>query len=126
MFSKTKDNDTIATSKKLVVRELATEVQNCMKESNITLDELLADLREGRCQCPQEITVKQVTILDEMEDLLIKDLVDYKGEEFKTKLIERRNAMNQAFDRLLEERLKEDTVSLEKAISSIEDGEIEA
>lgn len=74
----------------------------------------------------EELKVKQVTFIDEMEDLLTKDLTDlgYKGEELKVKLIERKEALNKAFDRLLEERLQEETVPLEEAIRSIENGEV--
>jgi AbrB family looped-hinge helix DNA binding protein len=73
----------------------------------------------------EELKVKEVTILDEMEDLITKDLIDlgYTGEELKTKLLERKAAFNQAFDRLLEERLKEETVPLEDAIRSIDNEE---
>lgn len=74
----------------------------------------------------EELKVKQVTFIDEMEDLLTKDLTDlgYKGGELKVKLIERKEALNKAFDRLLEERLQEETVTLEEAIRSIEHGEV--
>jgi len=70
----------------------------------------------------EEVKVKQVTIVDEMEDLLIKDLMDlgYKGEELKAKLLERKLALDKAFERLLEKRLQEDTVPLDEAIRSIE------
>ena len=73
----------------------------------------------------EELKVKEVTILDEMEDLIKKDLIDlgYGGEEFKAKLLERKAAINQAFDRLLEERLEEETMPLEEAIRSIENEE---
>jgi AbrB family looped-hinge helix DNA binding protein len=74
----------------------------------------------------EELKVKQVTFIDEMEDLLTKDLTDlgYQGEELKVKLIERKEALNKAFDRLLEERLQEETVPLEEAIRSIENEEV--
>ena len=70
----------------------------------------------------EEVQVMQVTILDEIEDLLVKDLLDlgYEGEELKTRLFERKTALNKAFDKMLEERLKEATVPLEEAIRSIE------
>ena len=42
------------------------------------------------------------------------------GEELKAKVLERKEAINKAFDRLLEERLKEETVPLEEAIRVIE------
>ena len=73
----------------------------------------------------EELKVKEITILDEMEDLITKDLIDlgYSGEELKAKLLERKAAFNKAFDRLLEERLKEETVPLEEAIRSIENEE---
>lgn len=73
-----------------------------------------------------ELKVKEVTIVDEMEDLLVKDLMDlgYKGEELKTKLLERKAALNEAFDRFIEERLAEETVSFEEAVRSIENGGI--
>ncbi|MDD2421982.1 MAG: hypothetical protein PHU78_07575 [Heliobacteriaceae bacterium] len=66
----------------------------------------------------EEIKIKQVTFIGEMEDLLTKDLTDsgYNGEELKVKLIERKEALNKAFDRLLAERLQEETVPLEEAI----------
>lgn len=69
----------------------------------------------------EELKVKEVTIIDEIEDLLVKDLVDlgYKGEELRAKILERKKALNEAFDRLLEERLKEETVPLDDAIRSI-------
>ncbi|MDD2421035.1 MAG: AbrB/MazE/SpoVT family DNA-binding domain-containing protein [Heliobacteriaceae bacterium] len=74
----------------------------------------------------EEIKIKQVTFIDEMEDLLTKDLADsgYNGEELKVKLIERKEALNKAFERLLAERLQEETVPLEEAIKSIEHGEV--
>ena len=70
----------------------------------------------------EELRVKQVTIIDEMEDLLVKDLMGlgYKGEELKVKLIERKNSLNNAFIQLLEDRLKEETIPMEEAIRSIE------
>ncbi|MCL5058606.1 MAG: AbrB/MazE/SpoVT family DNA-binding domain-containing protein [Actinobacteria bacterium] len=73
----------------------------------------------------EDLKVKQITIVDEMEDLLLKDLMDlgYEGNELKTKLLERKDALNKAFDRFLEERLQEETVPLEDAIRSIEDEE---
>lgn len=73
----------------------------------------------------EELKVKEVTVFDEMEDLIINDLKDLgdKGEELKTKLLERKVAFNEAFDRLLEERLQEETVSLGDAIRSIENEE---
>jgi len=73
----------------------------------------------------EELKVKKVTILGEMEDLITKDLIDsgYSGEELKTKLLEQKAAFNKAFDKLLEERLKEETVPLEDAIRSIENKE---
>ena len=56
----------------------------------------------------EELRVKQVTIIDEMEDLLVKDLMDlgYEGEELKVRLIERKDSLNNAFNQLLEDRLK--------------------
>lgn len=74
----------------------------------------------------EELKIKQVTFIDEMEDLLAKDLTDlgYQGEELKLALIERKAALNKAFDRLLEERLQEETVPLEEAIRSIEHEEV--
>ena len=70
----------------------------------------------------EEVKIKQVTVLDEIEDLLVKYLMDlgYEGEELKTRLFDRKAALNKAFDKMLEERLKEDTVPLEEAIRSIE------
>ena len=72
----------------------------------------------------EELKVKEFTITDEIEDLLLKDLIDlgYQGEELKTKVIKRKEAINKAFDRLLEERLKEETVPLDEAIKGIKDG----
>jgi len=71
----------------------------------------------------EELKVKQITFIDEMEDLLTKDLTDsgYQGEELKVKLIERKEALNKAFDRLLEERLQEETVPLEEAAAWLEE-----
>lgn len=71
----------------------------------------------------EELKVKEITIIDEMEDLLVKDLIDlgYKGEELKTKLLERKSELNKAFDRFIEDRLAEETVPFEEAIRSIED-----
>ncbi len=73
----------------------------------------------------EELKVKEITILDEMEDLIMKDLMDLgcEGIEFSAKLLERKAALNHAFDRLLEERLKEETVPLEDAIWGIENEE---
>ncbi|WP_161486056.1 AbrB/MazE/SpoVT family DNA-binding domain-containing protein [Desulfotomaculum copahuensis] len=73
----------------------------------------------------EELKVKEVTIIDEMEDLITKDLKDigYCGEKLKTELLERKAAFNKAFDKLLEERLKEETVPLVDAIRSIESEE---
>ena len=70
----------------------------------------------------EELKVKEVTITDEIEDLLVKDLLDlgYNGEELKAKVLERKEAISKAFDRLLEERLKEETVPLDEAIRDIE------
>jgi AbrB family looped-hinge helix DNA binding protein len=70
----------------------------------------------------EELKVKEVTVFNEMEDLIINDLkaLGYKGEELKAKLLERKAAFNEAFDRLLKERLQEETVSLEDAVRSIE------
>lgn len=70
----------------------------------------------------EELKVKEVTVFNEMEDLIINDLKElgYKGEELKAKLLERKAAFNEAFDRLLKERLQEETVSLEDAVRSIE------
>lgn len=61
-----------------------------------------------------------------MEDLLTKDLLDlgYKEEELKAKLLERKAALNKAFDRFIEDRLKEGTVPLEEAIKGIENGKL--
>lgn len=72
-----------------------------------------------------DLKVKQVTIVDEMEDLLLKDLIDlgYQGKELKAKLFERKDALNKAFDKFLEERLQEETIPLEDALRSIEDEE---
>lgn len=74
----------------------------------------------------EEIKVKEITLIDEMEDLLIKDLIDlgYTGKELKAKVLERKLALSKALDRFLEERLQEETVSFEDAIRSIENGEI--
>ena len=54
--------------------------------------------------------------------MLVKDLMDlgYKGEELKVKLIQRKDSLNNAFNQLLEDRLKEETIPLEEAIRSIE------
>lgn len=73
----------------------------------------------------EDLKVKQVTIVDEMEDLLIRDLTDlgYKGQELKAKLLERKEALNKTFDKFIEERLQEETVPLEDAVRSIEDEE---
>jgi len=70
----------------------------------------------------KELKVKEVTIIDEMEDLMVKDLVElgYKGEELRVKILERKKSLNEALDRLLEERLREETVPLDEAIRSIE------
>ncbi|KJR96182.1 MAG: hypothetical protein VR68_15220 [Peptococcaceae bacterium BRH_c4a] len=70
----------------------------------------------------EDLKVKQVTIVDEMEDLLLKDLMDlgYQGNELKTKLLERKEVLNKTFDKFIEERLQEETVPLEDAIRSIE------
>ncbi|MCL5290400.1 MAG: AbrB/MazE/SpoVT family DNA-binding domain-containing protein [Bacillota bacterium] len=74
----------------------------------------------------EELKVKEVTIVDEMEDLLTKDLADlgYQGEELKAKLLERKADLNKAFDKFIEERLSEETVPFEEAIRSIENEEV--
>lgn len=66
----------------------------------------------------EDLKIKQVTIVDEMEDLLLKDLMKlgYKGQELKAKLLERKDALNKTFDKFIEERLQEETVPLEDAI----------
>lgn len=70
----------------------------------------------------KDLKVKEVTIADEMEDLLVKDLMDlgYQGKELKAKLLARKDALNKAFDKFIEERLQEETVPLGDAIRSIE------
>lgn len=70
----------------------------------------------------EDLKVKEMTIIDEMEDLIIKDLTElnYSGDELKVKILERKEVLNKALDRLLEERLKEETVPLDEAIRSIE------
>ena len=74
----------------------------------------------------EELKVREVTIADEMEDLLLKDLNDlgYTGKELKAKLLERKEVLNKTFDKFIEERLQEETVPLEEAIRSIENGEV--
>lgn len=69
-----------------------------------------------------EIKVKEVTLIDEMEDLIIKDLKEagYKGEELKAKVVERKEMLDSAFEQLLQERLGEKTIPLDEAIRSIE------
>jgi len=66
----------------------------------------------------EDLRVKEITIADEMEDLLLKDLMDlgYKGKELKAKLLERKDVLNKTFDKFIEERLQEETVPLEDAI----------
>lgn len=73
----------------------------------------------------EELKVREVTIADEMEDLLLKDLKDlgYKGKELKAKLLERKEVLDKAFDKFIEERLQEETVPLEDAKRSIENKE---
>lgn len=73
----------------------------------------------------EELKIKEITIADEMDDLLLKDLMDlgYKGKGLEAKLLERKDILNKAFDRFIEERLQEETVSLEDAIRSIENEE---
>jgi AbrB family looped-hinge helix DNA binding protein len=73
-----------------------------------------------------DLRVREVTIADEMEDLLLKDLNDlgYTGKELKAKLFERKEVLNKAFDKLIEKRLQEETVPLEEVIRSIENGEV--
>lgn len=70
----------------------------------------------------EDLKVKEVTIIDEIEDLIIKDLTElnYSGDELKVKILERKEDLNNALDRLLEERLKEETVPLDEAIRCIE------
>ncbi|RYD01844.1 hypothetical protein N752_28135 [Desulforamulus aquiferis] len=65
-------------------------------------------------------------MIDEMEDLLIKDLLDlgYTGKELETKLLERKSEINNAFDRLIKERLREETVPFDEAIRSIKNDDI--
>ncbi|MFZ5645636.1 MAG: AbrB/MazE/SpoVT family DNA-binding domain-containing protein [Bacillota bacterium] len=74
----------------------------------------------------EELKVREVTIADEMEDLLLKDLNDlgYKGKELKAQLLKRKEILNKTFDKFIEERLEEETVPLEEAIRSIENGEV--
>jgi len=69
----------------------------------------------------EELKVKEIMIADEMEDLLLKDLMDlgYKGKELKAKLFERKDILNKTFDKFIEERFQEETVSLDDAISDI-------
>jgi AbrB family looped-hinge helix DNA binding protein len=68
----------------------------------------------------EELKVKEITISDEMEDLLLKDLMDlgYRGETLEAKLIERKDILNKTFDKFIEERLQEETVSLEDAVAA--------
>jgi AbrB family looped-hinge helix DNA binding protein len=69
----------------------------------------------------EELKVKEIMIADEMEDLLLRDLMDlgYKGKELKAKLFERKDILNKTFDKFIEERFQEETVSLDDAISDI-------
>jgi len=69
-----------------------------------------------------EIKVKEVTLIDEIGDLIIKDLKEegYRGEELKAKVVERKKMLDFTFEQLLQERMAEKTIPLDEAIRSIE------
>lgn len=69
-----------------------------------------------------QLRVTPVTVIDEMESLLMDDLIDldYQGVELENKLLERKKALKQAFNQLLMDRLQQSTIPLEKVIGSIE------
>ncbi len=71
----------------------------------------------------EQLKVKEVTIQDEIEDIIMSDLVKqgYQGKELKLKLMETKTVFNEAFEKMLSEREEEGTVSLEDALRSIED-----
>lgn len=59
-----------------------------------------------------QLRVTPVTVIDEMESLLLDDLMDlsYQGAELETKLLERKKALKQAFTQLLTNRLQQGTI----------------
>lgn len=69
-----------------------------------------------------QLRVTPVTVIDELEDLLINDLLDlnYRGAELQTKLQERKKALKKAFDQLLHDRLQQPTIPLEQVMRDSE------
>lgn len=69
-----------------------------------------------------EVKIKIFDIIDEFEDLIVADLEKegFKGEHLKAKLFERKAQLDKAFDRLLEERLKEEIAPLKDVVRELE------
>ncbi len=75
-----------------------------------------AAVLEGEAVLPlvrgDKITTDKVSLLDEMEDLIIADLreVGYKGKELEGKLFQRKEELGWAFERMLEEARRDEVV----------------
>lgn len=65
----------------------------------------------------EEIILKPVTFADEFEDLILADLVKegYEGKSLEMKLMERKETVEYSFEKLIKERTKEETISLEES-----------
>lgn len=69
-----------------------------------------------------EVKLKSFDIVDGLEDLIVADLEKegYIGDQLKAKLFERKEQLDRAFDRLLEERLREETTPLKDVLKELE------
>ena len=70
----------------------------------------------------EQLKVKEVTIQDEFEDIIMSDLIKqgYQGKDLTLKLMETKAVFDEAFEKMLLEREEEGTVSLEDALRSID------
>jgi len=68
------------------------------------------------------LRVKEVSIQDEIENMIMSDLAKqgYQGKDLTLKLMETKAAFDEAFERMLSERENEGTISLDDALKAID------